>query len=198
MPFRPFPQKSSLASQEFDGGHIDTPLEGYLVAYIDGGSRGNPGPSGYGVVLKDEGGRPVAELSEFLGRQTNNYAEYSALLATLNYALQNTFKALKVTSDSELLVKQIKGEYKVGNPALKELHGRAMKMLGPSREEADCLSIHAFRSIRDPGLFYIHSRWTNEAAFDHHSTLPHTVRFVERVEPLIDHAFDVTRAELLR
>ena len=71
-------------------------------------------------------------------------------------------------------------------------------VLGPSREEADCLSIHAFRSIRDPGLFYIHSRWTNEAAFDHHSTLPHTVRFVERVEPLIDHAFDVTRAELLR
>ena len=129
MPFRPFPQKSSLASQEFDGGHIDTPPEGYLVAYIDGGSRGNPGPSGYGVVLKDEGGRPVAELSEFLGRQTNNYAEYSALLATLNYALQNTCKALKVTSDSELLVKQIKGEYKVGNPALKELHGRAMKML---------------------------------------------------------------------
>ena len=71
-------------------------------------------------------------------------------------------------------------------------------VLGPSREEADCLSIHAFRSIRDPGLFYIHSRWTNEAAFDHHATLPHTVRFVERVEPLIDHAFDVTRAELLR
>ena len=71
-------------------------------------------------------------------------------------------------------------------------------VLGPSREEADCLSIHAFRSIRDPGHFYIHSRWTNEAAFDHHATLPHTVRFVERVEPLIDHAFDVTRAELLR
>lgn len=71
-------------------------------------------------------------------------------------------------------------------------------VLGPSREEADCLSIHAFRSIRDPGLYYIHSRWTNEAAFDLHATLPHTVRFVERVEPLIDHAFDVTRAELLR
>ena len=70
-------------------------------------------------------------------------------------------------------------------------------VLGPSREEEGCQSIQAFRSIRDPGLFYIHSRWTNEAAFDLHAELPHTVRFVERVEPLIDHPLDVTRAELL-
>jgi len=69
-------------------------------------------------------------------------------------------------------------------------------VLGPSREEAGCLSIHAFRSIRDPGLFYIHSRWTNEEAFENHARLPHTVRFIERVEPLIDHPLDVTRAEL--
>jgi ribonuclease HI len=129
MPFRPFPQKSLFRSQEFDGGHIDTSPEGYLVSYIDGGSRGNPGPAGYGVVIEDEVGRPVAELSEFLGRQTNNFAEYSALLAALNYTLRHGFKALKVTSDSELLVKQINGQYKVSNPTLKELHGRAMKML---------------------------------------------------------------------
>ena len=57
------------------------------MAYIDGGARGNPGPAGYGVVIEDEVGRPVAELSEYLGRQTNNYAEYSGLLAALNYAL---------------------------------------------------------------------------------------------------------------
>ena len=69
-------------------------------------------------------------------------------------------------------------------------------VLGPSREEEGCQSIQAFRSIRDPGLFYIHSRWTNEAAFDLHAQLPHTVRFIERVEPLIDHPLDVTRAEL--
>src|SRR5271165_2129330 len=129
MPYRPFPQKSLFRSQEFDGGRIDTSPEGYLVAYIDGGSRGNPGPSGYGVVVEDEVGRPVAELSEFLGRRTNNYAEYSALLAALNYTLRHGFKAMKVISDSELLVKQINGEYKVSNPTLKELHGRAMKML---------------------------------------------------------------------
>lgn len=67
----------------------------------------------------------------------------------------------------------------------------------PSREEAGCLSINAFRSTRDPGLFYIHSRWTDEAAFDLHAELPHTVRFIQQVEPLIDHPLDVTRAELM-
>ena len=67
----------------------------------------------------------------------------------------------------------------------------------PSREEAGCLSIHAFRSIRDPRLFYIHSRWRDEEAFEYHATLPHTVRFIERVTPLIDHPLDVTRAELI-
>ncbi len=70
-------------------------------------------------------------------------------------------------------------------------------VLGPSREEPGCLSIHAFRSIRDPRLFYIHSRWTNEEAFETHALLPHTVRFIERVEPLIAHPLDVTRAELI-
>jgi quinol monooxygenase YgiN len=67
-------------------------------------------------------------------------------------------------------------------------------VVGPSRQEAGCLSIQAFRSTRDARLFYIYSRWTDEAAFDHHAALPHTVRFIERVEPLIDHPLDVTRA----
>ncbi len=129
MPFRPFPGKSRYRSLEFYGGALDSSDEGYLVVYIDGGARGNPGPAGYGVVIEDEIGRPVAELSEFLGRQTNNYAEYSGLLAALNYTLRHGFKALKVISDSELMVKQINGEYKVSNPTLKELHARAMKMI---------------------------------------------------------------------
>src|SRR5512147_2030188 len=67
-------------------------------------------------------------------------------------------------------------------------------ILAPSREEPGCLSIHAFRSIRDPLLFYIHSRWKDEAAFDRHAGLPHTLQFVERLESLIDHPLDVTRA----
>jgi quinol monooxygenase YgiN len=70
-------------------------------------------------------------------------------------------------------------------------------VVGPSREEAGCLGIQAFRSTRDPRLFYIHSRWIDEAAFDHHAELPHTVRFVERVQALIDHPLEVTRAKLV-
>jgi quinol monooxygenase YgiN len=70
-----------------------------------------------------------------------------------------------------------------------------LDVLVPTREEPGCRGIQAFRSIRDPQLFYIHSRWKDEAAFDHHAGLPHTVRFIERVEPLIDHPLDVTRAE---
>jgi quinol monooxygenase YgiN len=70
-------------------------------------------------------------------------------------------------------------------------------VLAPSREEDGCLSIHAFRSTQDPRLFYIHSHWTDEAAFENHAGLPHTVRFIERVEPLIAHPLDVTRAEII-
>jgi quinol monooxygenase YgiN len=70
-------------------------------------------------------------------------------------------------------------------------------VVGPSRAEAGCLGIQAFRSTRDPRLFYIHSRWVDEAAFDHHATLPHTVRFIDRVQALIDHPLDVTRATLV-
>lgn len=143
MSIRPFPEKSSrYRSQEFPGAPITSLDQGYLVAYIDGGARGNPGPAGYGVVIEDELGRPVANLSEFLGRQTNNYAEYSGLLAALNYTLRHGFKALKVVSDSELMVKQINGEYKVSSPTLKELHGRAMKLL----DQLDCFEMrHVLR-----------------------------------------------------
>jgi quinol monooxygenase YgiN len=67
-------------------------------------------------------------------------------------------------------------------------------MLGPVRAESGCLAIEAFRSMRDPRLFYIHSRWTDEAAFDIHAGLPHIVRFLKRVQPLIDQPLEVTRA----
>lgn len=142
MPIHPFPQKSKFRTQEFFGGMLRSSEQGYLIANIDGGARGNPGPAGYGVVIEDEVGRPVAQLSEYLGRQTNNYAEYSGLLAALNYALRHGFKALKVVSDSELMVKQINAEYKVSSPTLKELHQRAMKLI----EQLDCFEIrHVLR-----------------------------------------------------
>ncbi len=129
MVLRPFPKKSRYHSQEFIGGAITSLEQGYLVAYINGDSRGSPGPAGYGLVIEDEVGRPVAQSSEFLGRQTARYAEYSALLAALNYTLGHGFKALKVVSDSELLVKQVNGKSKVGGPIVKELHGRAMMLI---------------------------------------------------------------------
>lgn len=66
-------------------------------------------------------------------------------------------------------------------------------VLLPTRAEAGCLDIHAFQSKRDALLFYIHSRWKDEAAFEHHAELPHTIRFLERVEPLIDHPLDIAR-----
>jgi ribonuclease HI len=107
----------------------DKPPELHLVAYSDGGARGNPGPAGYGVVIQDESGKKVAALSEYLGHQTNNVAEYQGLIAALEYAVEKGPKALKVISDSELLVRQIKGIYKVKNSTLQELHGRAKNLI---------------------------------------------------------------------
>jgi probable phosphoglycerate mutase len=100
----------------------------WLTAHCDGGSRGNPGPSGYGAVIEDAQGRVVARLSQFLGHQTNNYAEYSGLLAVLKWASENGVKRLRVVSDSELMVKQMKGLYKVKNPGLLPLWEEAKRL----------------------------------------------------------------------
>jgi ribonuclease HI len=128
---------------------------GWLTAHCDGGSRGNPGPSGYGAVIEDAQGRVVARLSEFLGRQTNNYAEYSGLLAVLKWANEKGAKCLRVVSDSELMVKQMKGQYKVKNPGLyalwEEAKRRAAKLdrfemrhtLRGGNQEADRLANEA-------------------------------------------------------
>src|ERR1700747_1313321 len=93
--------------------------DGWFVAHCDGGSRGNPGPAGFGAVIEDPQGRGVARLSEYLGKQTNNYAEYSGLLAVLKWANENGTRRLRVISDSELMVNQMKGRYKVGSPSLR-------------------------------------------------------------------------------
>jgi ribonuclease HI len=105
------------------------PPANYLVAHTDGGARGNPGPAGFGVVIHDSSGKKVAGLSQYLGRQTNNFAEYQALIAALEYAVEHGPKALKVISDSELLVRQIKGIYKVKDPTLRDLHARASQLI---------------------------------------------------------------------
>ena len=114
----------------------------YLIAHIDGGARGNPGPAGYGVIIEDQSGRKVAARSEYLGHQTNNFAEYQGLIAALEYAQAHGPKALKVISDSELLVRQVKGIYKVKNAVLKILHARAKELIS----QLDWFSIdHALR-----------------------------------------------------
>ena len=102
---------------------------GWFTAHCDGGSRGNPGPAGYGAVIEDPQGRIVARLSKYLGRQTNNYAEYAGLLAVLTWASENSAKRLRVVSDSELMVKQIKGQYKVKSPDLRPLYEEAKRRI---------------------------------------------------------------------
>jgi probable phosphoglycerate mutase len=100
---------------------------GWFTAHCDGGSRGNPGPAGYGAVIEDPAEAVVARLSEYLGRQTNNYAEYKGLLAVLEWALAHGVNRLRVVSDSELMVRQMKGEYKVKNPGLRPLWEEAQR-----------------------------------------------------------------------
>ncbi|MGB8478529.1 MAG: ribonuclease HI family protein [Acidobacteriaceae bacterium] len=102
----------------------------WAVAYTDGGSRGNPGPSGYGVVILGEDGTVLGELSEFLGMRTNNVAEYSGLLAALEFALAKGHPRLRVVSDSELMVKQIRGQYRVQSPDLRPLYEEAKRRIG--------------------------------------------------------------------
>jgi ribonuclease HI len=101
--------------------------DGWYTAHCDGGARGNPGPAGFGAVIEDPGGTVVARLSEYLGKQTNNYAEYSGLLAVLDWALKNGAKRLCVVSDSELMVRQMKGHYKVKSPGLLPLWEEAQR-----------------------------------------------------------------------
>lgn len=97
-------------------------------ANIDGGSRGNPGPAAYGVVICDAKGEIVARLKKYIGQNTNNVAEYFGLIAALDYAQMHGIRSLRVESDSELMVKQMRGQYKVKSGDLKPLFERARKM----------------------------------------------------------------------
>lgn len=172
----------------FPAPHAKTP-EHYLIAHSDGGARGNPGPAGYGVVIQDEAGRKVAALSQYLGHQTNNFAEYQGLIAALEYAIAHGHKALKLVSDSELLVRQIKGIYKVKNSTLQELHGRAKELIA----QLDWFSIdHALREhnreaddlanqAMDKGM----SRSTGTARVDAAGSPPRTATAAQEFEGVI-------------
>jgi probable phosphoglycerate mutase len=137
----------------------------WISAHCDGGARGNPGPAGYGALIQDANGRVLAELSEFLGIRTNNYAEYSGLLGCLQYALDHGHPRLRVVSDSELMVKQIQGKYKVNSPDLKPLWQEARNRI--AKLEAFEIS-HALRHKNKDA-----DRLANEA-MDRGMKRPHT------------------------
>jgi len=120
--------------------HMSTSPE--IIAHVDGGSRGNPGPAAYGVFIKTPQGKPVTAFGRYLGETTNNFAEYQGLLAALEYALNHGYARLRVFTDSELMARQIAGRYKVRSPDLKPLYGRAQAMI--SRLESFSIQ-HVYR-----------------------------------------------------
>ncbi len=110
-------------------GNKTKPMAGSLVAYVDGGSRGNPGVAGAGAYITDTEGVVVGEFKRHIGNATNNVAEYEALLLALNEARDMGCKELEVFADSELVVRQIRGEYKVKNEGLKPLYLKAVSLI---------------------------------------------------------------------
>ena len=144
----------------------DPPESRRIAAYqanIDGGSRGNPGAAAYGVVIRDGRGEIVARLKKYIGQSTNNVAEYFGLIAALDYAQTHEIRALRIESDSELLVKQMRGQYKVKSGDLRPLFERARKMsqtlesfridhvYREQNREADALVNQALDEVSRPG-----------------------------------------------
>ena len=137
----------------------ERPPGGYWVLYIDGGARGNPGPAGAGAVLYDETGQKAGEDCYLLGHRTNNAAEYEGLVRGLDLALKAGATRLEIRSDSELLVRQMRGEYRTRAQHLKEAAERARVLLGEFSEtrftaiprerntEADLLANRAMDSV---------------------------------------------------
>jgi len=162
------------------------PQQKAVAAYqanIDGGSRGNPGPAAYGVVVRDGKGEIVARLKKYIGNNTNNVAEYFGLIAALDYAQTQGIRALRVESDSELVVKQMRGHYKVKNADLRPLFERARKMAQgleffriehvrrEQNREADALANQALDETARPG---------SSAAAEKRAGRENTMRLVAR------------------
>jgi len=101
-----------------------------VIIHVDGASRGNPGEAAIGAVIKDEQGRLVASISQRIGRTTNNQAEYRAVIAALEKALKMGVREVELRADSELVVKQLKGEYRVKRVTLKPLYERVRQLQG--------------------------------------------------------------------
>jgi ribonuclease HI len=147
-PKSPAPHSKHLfAEPEHSAAHA----ESAYTAHIDGAARGNPGPASYGVVIMGPDGLPHQRLKKYVGRTTNNVAEYFALIAALDYAAAHNIKKLRIRSDSELLVRQMQGRYKVKSAELKPLHERAKK-LAASLEYFDIQHVARERNREADGL----------------------------------------------
>jgi ribonuclease HI len=105
------------------------PAEGTLRVNVDGGARGNPGPAAIAAVVQDGAGKVLEEKSATIGRATNNVAEYRALLLGIERAAALGAKRLELVGDSELIVRQVRGDYKVKDETLRELHGQVLLAL---------------------------------------------------------------------
>ena len=104
-------------------------MEETLTLEFDGGSRGNPGPAGIGVVVRAADGTPLVTLGRFIGRATNNVAEYRALITALEKAKELGAKKIQIRGDSELIIKQMRGEYRVKHPDMRELYDEAQFLI---------------------------------------------------------------------
>jgi len=142
------PGKSLFSEDEiFEGAELSAvPLGSSLMMYIDGASKGNPGPSGIGIVINDNDNRQVGKVSLYIGIKTNNVAEYTALLHALKIAIYFKTKALKIRTDSELVVKQLNGEYKVNNENIRPLYSQAINL---KKKINNCKIEHVTRNFND-------------------------------------------------
>jgi ribonuclease HI len=126
MPFRSFPKKRLAASGELFVAETKGAPTNLITAFTDGGARGNPGPAGAGIFIQDASGKKLAEISLYLGdHQTNNFAEYSGLIAALEWAIKHEHRCLRVISDSLLVVSQMNGAWKVKDANIRVLYDQA-------------------------------------------------------------------------
>lgn len=140
-------EEDENARDIFDGAELTAvPLGSALTMYIDGASKGNPGPAGIGIVINDSDDRQVGKVSAKLGIGTNNYAEYQALIRALKIAIYFDTKKLKVRTDSELIVRQLDGTYAVKNKSMQKLYETAIELM---KQIPHCKVEHVTRNFND-------------------------------------------------
>jgi ribonuclease HI len=144
-------QENNDVKEIFEGAELSAvPLGSSLVMYADGASSGNPGPAGIGIVIIDRDGRQVGKVSSYIGRATNNFAEYAALIRALRIALYFNTRALNIRTDSELAVRQIRGDYKVSNKNIKPLYDEVIRL---KKMINSCKVEHVTRNLNEKADF---------------------------------------------